>query len=137
MSAENEKVPIPEKTQAEDKRYPNGTSPRLPVCQPKVDIHESAEGLLMRVDLPGVLKESLELVIEDNILKIFGRSGTQFPPDTLAVHHEFHMGDFYRSFILSDEVDGEGIKAELENGVLVLRLPKRQSRQRRIELEVS
>ena len=64
----------------------------------------------MRVDLPGVLKESLELVIEDNILKIFGRSGTQFPPDTLAVHHEFHMGDFYRSFILSDEVDGEGIK---------------------------
>ena len=63
----------------------------------------------MRVDLPGVVKESLELIIEDNILKIFGRSSTKLPADTQPVHHEFHMGDFYRSFILSDEVDGEGI----------------------------
>lgn len=112
-------------------------APRLPVCQPTVDIQETADGLLMRVDLPGVLKESLELIIEDNILKIFGRTGSQIPSGATPVHHEFHMGDFYRSFILSDEVDGEGIKAELEDGVLVLRLPKRKTRQRRIELEVT
>lgn len=114
-----------------------GATPRVPVCQPTVDIHETSEGLLMRIDLPGVVKESLELIIEDNILKIFGRSSTKLAPEAEPVHHEFHMGDFYRSFILSDEVDGEGIKAELEDGVLILRLPKRQTRQRRIELEVS
>lgn len=112
-------------------------APKFPVCQPTVDIQETVDGLLMRVDLPGVLKESLELIIEDNILKIFGRTGTQIPAGATPVHHEFHMGDFYRSFILSDEVDGEGIKAELEDGVLVLRLPKRKTRQRRIELEVT
>jgi len=112
-------------------------TPRLPVCQPTVDIQETADGLLMRVDLPGVVKESLELIIEDNILKIFGRTGSQIPAGAQPVHHEFHMGDFYRSFILSDEVDGEGIKAELEDGVLILRLPKRKTRQRRIELEVT
>lgn len=95
------------------------------------------DGLVLRADLPGVSKESLELVIEDNILKIFARSATDLPADAKVVHHEFRMGDFYRSFILSDEVDPDNIKAELEDGVLTLRLPKRQTRPRRIELEVT
>jgi HSP20 family protein len=108
---------------------------KRPVCQPGVDILETDAGLLLRADLPGVTKETLDLVIEDNVLKIFGRSVVSLPDDAKPTHHEFRMGDFYRSFILGDEIDTENIKAELENGVLSLRLPKRKIRPRRIEVE--
>lgn len=129
---------MPEKINPTDGREPETAKDvQRSVCQPAVDIYDTAEGLVLRADLPGVTKESLELVIEDNILKIFARSATDLPAESTPVHHEFRMGDFYRSFILSDEVDTNTIKAELEDGVLTLRLPKRQTRPRRIELEVS
>jgi HSP20 family molecular chaperone IbpA len=108
---------------------------KRPVCQPNVDIHESELGLVLRADLPGVTKETLDLVVEENILKIFGRSVTTLEDEAQRVHHEFRMGDFYRSFILGDEIDADNIKAELENGVLTLKLPKRKVRPRRIEVE--
>lgn len=111
-------------------------APRRTVCQPAVDIYETPEGLTLRADLPGVTKDTLELLVEDNILKIFGRSTLAMEPESTPVHHEFRMGDFYRSFILGDEVDSDGIRAELADGVLTLHLPKRQIRPRRIELEV-
>ncbi len=115
-----------------------GDSPedlQRPVCQPNVDILETDAGLLLRADLPGVTKETLDLVIEENVLKIFGRSVVNLPGDANPAHHEFRMGDFYRSFILGDEIDSENIKAELENGVLSLRLPKHKIRPRRIEVD--
>jgi HSP20 family molecular chaperone IbpA len=115
-----------------------GDSPeelKRPVCQPNVDILETDAGLLLRADLPGVTKETLDLVIEDNVLKIFGRSVVHLPEDAKPAHYEFRLGDFYRSFILGDEIDSENIKAELENGVLSLKLPKRKVRPRRIEVE--
>lgn len=115
----------------------SGATRRRAVCQPPVDIQETPEGLILKADLPGVTKDALELVVEDNILKIFGRSTAESPANFQPVHHEFRIGDFYRSFILGDEVDADAIKAELEDGVLTLRLPKRQTRPRRIELDVT
>jgi HSP20 family molecular chaperone IbpA len=109
--------------------------PKRPVCQPHVDIHESETGLVLRADLPGVTKETLELMIEENVLKIFGRSTLTNPPGSQKNHHEFRLGDFYRSFILGDEIDTENIKAELESGVLTLKLPKRKVRPRRIDVD--
>jgi HSP20 family molecular chaperone IbpA len=51
------------------------------------------------------------------------------------LHEEYRVGDHYRSFILSDEVDRERITAELRNGVLRLVLPKAdRARARRIEI---
>jgi HSP20 family molecular chaperone IbpA len=109
---------------------------RRPVCQPNVDIHESADGLVLRADVPGVTKETLDLYVEENILKIYARSASQMPAGGMRVHHEFRLSDFYRSFILGDEIDAENIKAEIEDGVLTLRLPKKQVR-RRIDVEVT
>ena len=52
------------------------------------------------------------------------------------VHEEYRLGDYHRSFILSDEVDRERITAELKNGVLRLFLPKAErARTRRIEIK--
>ncbi len=52
------------------------------------------------------------------------------------IHEEYRVGDFQRSFILSDEVDRERITAELKEGVLRLFLPKAErARTRRIEIK--
>lgn len=103
---------------------------------PPIDIYETEEGLVLHADLPGVSSESLELQVQDNKLTLFGRVLPSVPEDAELLHGEYHVGDFLRSFILSDEVDHERVTASLNNGVLKVVLPKAEkSRPRRIPVK--
>ncbi len=105
------------------------------VFTPPIDIFETADGLVLRADLPGVSLESLELQIQDNRLTLFGRVETVLPEDAVPLHREFEVGDFLRSFILSDEVDYDRITARLSRGVLEVELPRaEQPEPRRIQV---
>ena len=106
------------------------------VFTPPIDIYETDEGLVLNADLPGVTLDSLELQVQDNKLTLFGRVATSVPEGAEVLHQEYHVGDFLRSFILSDEVDHERITAKLNNGVLQVVLPKaRKAEPRRIEVD--
>jgi HSP20 family molecular chaperone IbpA len=94
------------------------------VFTPPIDIYESAEGLVLHADLPGVSLDTLELQVQDNKLTLFGRVETSVPDSAHPLHHEYHVGDFLRSFILSGEIDHERISAKLNNGVLKVVLPR-------------
>jgi HSP20 family molecular chaperone IbpA len=94
------------------------------VFTPPIDIYESDEGLVLHADLPGVTLDTLELEVQDNKLTLFGRVRSVVPPGAVALHQEYEVGDFLRSFILSDEVDHERITATLNNGVLRVLLPR-------------
>lgn len=110
--------------------------PHRPVFAPALDIYESDQGLVLKADLPGVSKEGLEISVVENVLKIHGRVTTETPAEAKLVLQEYREGDYYRSFILSDEVDSEEIRAELEAGVLTLTLPKaKRLLPRKIEVE--
>ena len=105
------------------------------VFTPPIDIYESEDGLVLYADLPGVTPESLELQVQDNKLTLFGRALTSPPDDAVQVHREYHLGDFLRSFILSEEVDHDRISASLNNGVLKVELPRApQAEPRRIHV---
>ena len=105
------------------------------VFTPPIDIYETDDGLILHADLPGVTKESLELQVQDNKLTLFGRVLPSVTENAKLVHQEYPVGDFLRSFILSDEVDHERITARLSNGVLELVLPKApKSEPRRIQV---
>ena len=105
------------------------------VFTPPIDIFETADGLMLRADLPGVSLDSLELQIQHNRLTLFGRVETVLPDDAVPLHREFEVGDFLRSFILSDEVDYERITARLSHGVLEVELPRAaQAEPRRIQV---
>mgnify|MGYP001357228249 CR=1 FL=1 len=107
------------------------------VFTPPIDIFETPDGLVLRADLPGVSIETLDLQIQDNRLTLFGRVESVVPSDAVALHREFEVGDFLRSFILSDEVDHERITARLSGGVLEVELPRAaQSEPRRIQVNV-
>jgi HSP20 family protein len=119
----------------------NGAShpgPSPLVHTPPIDIHEGPEGLVLEADLPGVSLNQLSIQLEDNVLSLHAKVNAPAPEDARVLHEEYRPGDFYRSFILSDEVERSKIAAELKNGVLKLTLPKAErAKTRRIEIKSS
>jgi HSP20 family protein len=102
---------------------------------PPIDIHEGADGLVLEADIPGATEAGLHVQLEDNVLNLHARIQPQVPGEARLIHEEYRLGDYQRSFILSDEVDRERITAELKNGVLRVLLPKAdRARTRRIEI---
>jgi HSP20 family molecular chaperone IbpA len=103
---------------------------------PPVDIHEGPEGLILEADLPGATGEEIVIQLEDNVLTLHARVTPPAPEGARPLHEEYRAADFYRSFILSDEVERTRITAELNNGVLRLNLPKAErAKTRRIEIK--
>ena len=100
------------------------SGPERFVFTPPIDIYERDDGLVLCADLPGVTGDSLELQVQDNKLTLFGRVKPSLEENAVALHREYQVGDFLRSFILSDEVDHDRISASLNNGVLEVVLPK-------------
>jgi HSP20 family molecular chaperone IbpA len=114
---------------------PEGTAEPHRAFTPLIDIHEGPDGLLLEADLPGATESNMFIQLEDNVLSLHARIESPAPEGAPLLHEEYHVGDYHRSFILSDEVDRERIKAELKNGVLCLTLPKAdRARTRRIEI---
>ncbi len=123
-----------------DALFPEAEHPSVPELQnaftPPIDIHEGPEGLTLEADLPGATERNLRIQLEDNVLSLYAKIDPPVPEGARLVHEEYRLGDFHRSFILSDEVDREQITAELKNGVLRLSLPKAErARTRRIEIK--
>lgn len=115
---------------------PSASDMKRFVFTPSIDIFETAEGLVLRADLPGVSVETLDLQIQDNRLTLFGRVKQDVPEEAVAVHREYELGDFLRSFILSDDVDHDRITAKMSRGVLEVSLPRSgRTEPRRIEVK--
>jgi HSP20 family protein len=90
--------------------------------QPPVDIYETQDGLVLLADMPGVGPGDLEIRLEENILTIQGRA--KHAIDKEPTYREFELGNFFRQFELSDQVDQEKISARLRHGVLIMELPR-------------
>lgn len=107
------------------------------VCfTPLIDIHEGPDGLVLEADLPGASEGNVSIQLEDNVLSLHAKIPSPAPEGARALYEEYQIGDYYRSFILSDEVERAKISAELKNGVLRLTLPKAErAKTRRIEIK--
>jgi HSP20 family protein len=103
---------------------------------PPVDIYETADGLVVKADLPGVAKEGLEVRVENSLLTIRGKAAHAAPGD--PVYREYGLVNFFRQFELNERVDQGKISADLKHGVLTLNLPKaEEAKPRQIEVKVS
>ncbi len=104
---------------------------------PAVDVIEDGEGITLYADLPGVPKDRLNLNIDADTLTIDAEIVVDTPQNLTASHAEVDRPRYRRVFALSKELDVERIKAEFNQGVLTLRIPKAQHAQRRrIEIQV-
>jgi HSP20 family protein len=103
---------------------------------PPVDIYETGEGLVVKADLPGVAKESMDVRVENNLLTIRAKAAHVAPGD--PIYREYGLVNFFRQFELNERVDQSKIAAELKNGVLTLNLPKaEEAKPRRIDVKVA
>ena len=94
------------------------------VYVPKVDIIDTKEAVVMYADMPGVDQNSLDVTIDKNVLTI---SGVVNPPEFQGrsiAYAEYDVGDYDRSFTISDDIDREKVEAIVKNGVLKLVLRK-------------
>jgi HSP20 family protein len=93
------------------------------VNTPLVDIVECDSEYVLYLDMPGVKKDDLAIEVERNTLSIKGNYQQDEEKSTFG-YQEFRAGNYARSFKLAANVDHSGIKANLEDGVLTLRLQK-------------
>ena len=94
---------------------------------PAVDIHETEQELVLKADLPGTKPEELDIRVENNILTIGGeRKFDKQANENNYLRVERSYGSFTRSFSLANTVNTDAIKADYKNGVLTLRVPKRE-----------
>jgi HSP20 family molecular chaperone IbpA len=106
--------------------------------RPPVDIFEDTTGITVQADMPGVSKERLEIHIDNDTLSIEGRADIAMPEDMEALYADIRSTHYQRSFSLSRELDGDKADASLKDGVLTLRIPKREQFQpRKIEVRVA
>ncbi|ACV68012.1 Hsp20/alpha crystallin family protein [Desulfohalobium retbaense] len=108
----------------------------LPRYRPATDIIEKEDGFHLLVDMPGVSKEQLTIDLNDNTLRVSGKSESLLASQERNLDQEFATAEYVRSFTLSDVIDQNGIQANLNNGVLDIHLPKVQkSEPKKIEIQ--
>jgi HSP20 family protein len=100
------------------------------VFGPRVDIVEADDDMLLYVDLPGVRPEDVDVRFEDGELRIRGKV-TPAATKPRFLLREYGVGDYYRAFSVTDDVDPEKIRADLNDGVLTVHLPKAEALRRR------
>jgi HSP20 family molecular chaperone IbpA len=91
---------------------------------PVTDIFETPEALRVVLEMPGVGKKSVEVRVENNVLTIIGQIDFSNYEGLQPLYTEYNIGHYSRSFRLSNQIEQEGIKAELKDGVITLVLPK-------------
>jgi len=106
---------------------------------PPVDVYEKADEIVIKVGIPGVKKEDLEVSLLENTLTIKGqRSKDAEVREEDYYYLEQHYGSFSRSITFPVELDPEGMKASYKDGVLEIIIPKsKKEKPKEIEVRVS
>jgi len=104
-----------------------GEESNLTTWAPAVDIYETEQELVVKADLPDIDPKDLDIRVENNILTIRGeRKFEKKVSEENYLRVERAYGSFSRSFSLANTVNSEAIKADYQNGVLTLTIPKRE-----------
>jgi HSP20 family protein len=95
--------------------------------RPNVDILEQGDELLVLADMPGAKSDAIDLNFEDGTLEIHAPVAPRRGDGEECLLREYGVGDYYRSFQISESIDAGKISAEYADGVLKLHLPKAES----------
>jgi len=103
--------------------------------RPAVNIIETEDCLVLTADIPGASKETLDACVEKGILTISAPAQHTLPGT--SAYREFELANYYRQFTIPDSLDHEKAKAEYNNGILTLRVPKAEiAKPKRISIQV-
>ena len=104
--------------------------------RPQVDIFEDDSGITVQADMPGVSRDHLHVHVDGDTLSLEGEAAISMPEGMEPVYADIHSTRYQRSFTLSRELDTDAIDANLKDGVLTLRIRKREAHKpRKIEVQ--
>jgi HSP20 family protein len=119
---EKQEITVPEDTE------------RTRDCQcfvPRADIYEVDDQIVVVADVPGASEASIEITVEKNVLTINAYVDPVEHEGYALTWAEYEVGDYQRSFRLSEEIDRGKIEATIKDGVLRLYMPKAEEAQAR------
>ena len=102
---------------------------RIQYINPVTSIYEDADGFTVEAEMPGVAREGVSVAVHDGELVFTGSKAPR--ASGTRVYGESARADYRRVFDLDPAVEADKITARLDQGVLVLRLPKAQGRKPR------
>ena len=106
------------------------------VFVPRADIYEENDTVYVIADMPGTDENSIDITLEKNVLSIDGLVEADIDKKFTPIYSEYGTGDYHRSFVLSEEIDKEKIKATVRDGVLTLELPKaKEAKAKKIDVK--
>lgn len=92
---------------------------------PPCDVYEDDQQYTLSFDLPGMKKDEIRIEVRDNQLAVSGERKHEHEEEGKGRYtHERYYGSFLRSFALPSQVNPDQVKANYENGVLQISLPK-------------
>lgn len=108
------------------------------VFMPAVDIKDEGDNLIVTTDLPGINKENIEINLKDDMLEISAKSGEEKETEEEGyIRRERSYTRFYRTVTLPTSIKEEAGTAKMENGVLIITLPKMKLKEpaKKIQIE--
>lgn len=105
---------------------------------PPVDIYEDENKLVLKIEIPGMRQEDLDVRMENHTLTVKGERSFQSEGKDENFHRvERRYGTFYRAFTVPNSIDPESVKADYDAGVLRLELQKRaETKPKQIKVNV-
>jgi len=105
---------------------------------PSVNIRESEEGFMLDLAAPGLKKEDFKVNLDNNVLTISSEQKNENEEKSEKyTRKEFFYSSFSRSFTLPKTIDLDKIKADYNNGILSLSLPKREDAKVAVNREIA
>ncbi len=91
----------------------------------QMDVYETEDSIFLRSAIPGVSKEDLDVAVSHDMVTIRGRrKEPPYPEGAEYLFQECFWGNFSRSIVLPVEINTKKMSANLENGILLVKLPK-------------
>jgi HSP20 family protein len=101
-----------------------GTTTASMGTYPPVNVFQQGDDLVAIVELPGVQKEDLNIQAKENTIRIAGRKAVDYP-ENVSLHRRERMSGIYdRTLVVPMQIDPDGIKAEYNDGLLALFIPR-------------
>ena len=105
-------------------RVQNSEEAETAVWTPRIDLSENDESYLIKLDVPGVAKDNLNISYHEGTLTVSGERVEDKEEENTYVRVERLFGRFYRSFNLPKAIDEDKIEATYTDGVLQVLIPK-------------
>jgi HSP20 family protein len=106
---------------------------------PALDVHEDKDNFTVRVELPGLKREDIDVSLQEGALVISGERKEEKVSEGTAIHRqERFYGKFQRALTLPEPVAADKVKADYRDGVLTVSLPKtEEAKPRKIDVSVN